>query len=458
MIGERSPLSRYVFVTGRLARRALEGVLRGTGIDYEVRALDRAVAALMDTEFIAGQLGDLAGAEDVELVMIPGLCNGTVDVIERATGCRAVKGPNDLKDIPSFLGLQRREGEVPEPTAKIMAEIVGAPALTVDEIVRRARYYRDSGADIIDLGAEVSEPFPLVREAVRALKAEGFCVSIDTLRAEDLLAANEVGVDYVLSVNSTNMHIAAAMRCPVVVIPDEDGSLDSLSRNVESLERLGKQYIIDPILRPLTMGFAQSMYYYWEARRRFPYAPMLMGVANVTELTDADSVGINAVLAGVAAELGVDYLLTTEHSARTRGAVRELDRARRLMRAAMHWGTLPKHVDYSLLVVKEPQLSFYSEEELREMQSQITDRNFRIFVGESRIYAFNNRLFAEGTSADAVFAALGVSNARHAFYLGKELCKAEMAFRLGKKYVQDQDLRWGYMSDRDHRGHRLHGE
>jgi hypothetical protein len=34
------------------------------------------------------------------------------------------------------------------------------------------------------------------------------------------------------------------------------------------------------------------------------------------------------------------------------------------------------------------------------------------------------------------------------FYLGRELEKAALAVQLGKKYVQDNDLRWGYMSNR----------
>jgi len=444
-----------LFITGRLAKRALERLLGEIGAEARVLALDRAVAALMDAEYIAEQIAplDLSG---VERVVIPGLCNGEALLLERVTGIQAIKGPEDLKDLASFLGMSRPNVRVPEPTAVILAEIVGAPALSIPEMLKMASYYRDSGADIIDLGAEVSEPFPHAREAVYALKEAGYTVSIDTLRPEDLLAASEAGVDLVLSVNSSNMFIAPELQCPVVVIPDEDGTLDSLYRNVEVLADLGKDYIVDPVTRPLTMDFARCVHYYWEARQRFPSAPMLMGVANVTELADADTIGVNAVLAAIAAELKVDYLLTTERSYRARGAVLELDCARRLMNHAIYQGTLPKHIDDSLLVVKEPERNPYSEEELREMQGLIHDKNFRIFVTENSICVFNSDVFLTGTTADSFSRSLGVADPGHAFYLGKELAKAEMALTLGKKYVQDSPMRWGYIT-RDHRDHRGNG-
>ena len=34
-------------------------------------------------------------------------------------------------------------------------------------------------------------------------------------------------------------------------------------------------------------------------------------------------------------------------------------------------------------------------------------------------------------------------DASHAFYLGVELARAQIAFQLGKRYVQDRELDWG---------------
>ena len=60
-----------------------------------------------------------------------------------------------------------------------------------------------------------------------------------------------------------------------------------------------------------------------------------MGIGNLTELTAADSTGVNALLIAVCQELGVRAVLTTEVIPWARGAVREVDVARRLMHYAV---------------------------------------------------------------------------------------------------------------------------
>ena len=48
-----------------------------------------------------------------------------------------------------------------------------------------------------------------------------------------------------------------------------------------------------------------------------------------------------------------------------------------------------------------------------------------------------------------LFDKLGVeTDGAHAFYLGAELTKAEIAFQLGKRYAQDEPLDWGCAVDR----------
>ena len=64
-------------------------------------------------------------------------------------------------------------------------------------------------------------------------------------------------------------------------------------------------FLIDPILEPIGFGFMASLERYAEARRRYPDAEMLMGIGNLTELTAADSTGVNALLIAVCQELGI---------------------------------------------------------------------------------------------------------------------------------------------------------
>jgi dihydropteroate synthase-like protein len=230
-----------------------------------------------------------------------------------------------------------------------------------------------------------------------------------------------------------------------VVIPDFDQGLESLEHNIARLEAWGVPYIIDPILNPIGFGFTESLYRFYETRRQHPQAEMLMGLGNLTELTDADSTGINAVMAGIVTELNINYVLTTEVISWARGAVREFDLARKLMHYACANRVLPKQLDDSLITIKDLPHEHYTEDELRAMQAQVRDRNFRIFTDDESIYVFNNKLFIKSTDIRSIYAQLGVEDASHAFYLGKELQKAALAVQLGKEYTQEEELRWGYL-------------
>jgi dihydropteroate synthase-like protein len=432
-------------VTGKLAAEALADTLAkmSPDFDYEVAVLPASVAALMDTRFVAKRLQSARGCD---VVMIPGLCRGDLAPIADKVGVQVIRGPKDLKNIPAFFGRERQREGYGAYRVKILAEIVDAYQLSLEQVLARAEYFRASGADIIDLGCPVEGDFPGVETVVAALKERGFVVSLDTFNTEDILRADRAGLDYLLSVNSRNLELARRLKCKVVVIPDFDQGLESLERNIAQLEAWGVPYIIDPILNPISFGFTESLYRFYETRRRHPEAEMLMGLGNLTELTDADSTGINAVMAGIITELGIDYVLTTEVISWARGAVRELDLARKLMYYACQNRILPKHLDDGLLTVKDPPYESYTEEELRAMQARVRDPNFRIFANGEHIYVFNNRLFIKDTDIQAIFAQLDVQDAAHAFYLGRELHKASLAVQLGKRYMQEEDLRWGYLS------------
>ncbi|MFN2433603.1 MAG: dihydropteroate synthase, partial [Gemmatimonadota bacterium] len=231
-----------------------------------------------------------------------------------------------------------------------------------------------------------------------------------------------------------------------VVIPDFGGGIETLEPSVERLEAWGRSYVLDAVLDPIAFGFAKALGRYLAVRERFPEAEMLMGTANVSELLDADTTGVNAVLAGFCQEGGIRWVLATEVIPWARGTVRELDVARRLMHFAIREGQLPKHLDDRLLTVKDPKILSYSQDELRDLQRQITDPNFRIFTDATTITVLNRDLFVTGTVIQEIFERLGVEEPTHAFYLGKELAKAKLAVDLGKTYRQEGPLSWGYLT------------
>jgi dihydropteroate synthase-like protein len=411
--------------------------------EYALAVLPISVAALMDTRFVAR---NLAGAEGCEKVMIPGLCKGDPDVIAQKLGVEVVRGPQSLKDIPAFFGATRRMEGYGGYRARILAEIVEAYRMSLEEILAQARYFRSSGADIIDLGCPVEGSFPEIETTVRALKAEGFLVSLDSFNEDDILKADRAEVDYLLSVNSGNLKLARRLKCKVVVIPDSEQGMESLERNIAQLEAWRIPYIIDPVLAPIGFGFAESIGNFISMRRNHPRAPMLMGLGNLTELTDADTTGMTAVMAGIIEELRIDFVLTTEVISWARGAVRELDLARRLMNFACRNKVLPKHLNDALITVKDPPYGTFTEEEMRGMHAKVRDRNFRIFADRACIYVFNNSVFVKGTDIQAIFGQLDIQDASQAFYLGREMQKALLAVQLGKRYIQEEELRWGYLT------------
>jgi dihydropteroate synthase-like protein len=438
-------MPRCLFVTGLLAAQSLGNTLEGISprLEYEIAVLPISVAGLMDTHFIAKHL---TVPEGCDKVMIPGVCSGDLNPISDKLGVEVIRGPKNLKDIPHSFGMTPKLEGYGVHNVKIIAEIVDAYAIGLESIIAKASYYKASGADVIDLGCPVDGCFADIEKAVRALKAEGFSVSVDSFNAEDILNADKAGMDLLLSVNSKNMELAQRLKCKVVVIPDENQGLESLERNIAQLEVWHIPYIVDPILKPIGFGFTESIHDFIVTRQKHPRAEMLMGLGNLTELTEADTTGIAAVMAGMIAELGIDYVLTTEVSCHAYGAVRELDLACKLMSYACQNKILPKHLDDGLLTVKDPAFGVFSEAELRAMQKNARDRNFRIFADRDYIYVFNNRLFIKDTDIKSIFGRLGVEDAAQAFYLGKEMQKASQAMQLGKKYTQEGELRWGYLT------------
>ena len=280
-------------------------------------------------------------------------------------------------------------------------------------------------------------------------------VSVDTFDADEIRTAVSAGAELVLSVNGSNIDVArdlSGTTARVVVVPDLGGPLETLEPSLEKLTQWGVPYLIDPILEPIGLGFMKSLERYAEVRRRYPDAEMLMGIGNLTELTAADSTGVNAMMIAVCQELGVRAVLTTEVIPWARGSVREVDVARRLMHFAVTQHTIPKGVDDRLVTVKDPAVLAFTEAELRALQGEITDPNFRIFTDRDTITVLNNELFVRTTEVrdiGAIFSRLGVTEPTHAFYLGKELARASLAVTLGKTYRQEGPLAWGYLTPPD---------
>jgi dihydropteroate synthase-like protein len=227
--------------------------------------------------------------------------------------------------------------------------------------------------------------------------------------------------------------------------------LGGLDETIDLLAAAGVPLRIDPVLSPIGFGFAESLRGYRETRAKYPDAEMMMGIGNLTELTDADSAGINVVLLGICQELGIRSVLTTQVINWARTAVRECDLARRLVYHAVRHRTLPKHLEPRLVMLRDPEVPQCDAEALERLAAEIRDNNYRILVDDGNLHLMSGDGHLVGQDPFAMFQKLLDQNPKnldrgHAFYLGYEMAKAATALTLGKDYRQDEALDWGLLT------------
>ncbi len=437
-----------LFLTGHLARPRLEAVLQGmndAGFDWKVFDIGVKVAALMTEDIILRRLQKTVEADKI---MLPGRCRADIERLSGTFGVPFLRGPDELKDIPTYFGRARKASDMTKYDIDIFAEIVDASALSVEAIVKRAQGYCQKGADVIDLGCLPDTPFPHLEEAIHALKERGYRTSVDSANTDELLRGGKAGADYLLSLNEETLHIADEVASVPVLIPKDHGDMASLYRAMDALDAKGRRYLVDPVLDPINFGFMRSLERYAEVRRERPKAEILMGTGNLTELTDADTTGITAILLGIASELHIRNVLVVQVSPHTRRTVEEHDLARRMMYASRADHDLPKDYADGLLALHAKKPFPLTPEEIAENAAAVRDKNFRVEIAEDGIHIYNRDGHHVGQSALELFPKLGVeADGPHAFYLGTELAKAEIAWRLGKRYAQDEPLDWGVAAD-----------
>ena len=248
-----------------------------------------------------------------------------------------------------------------------------------------------------------------------------------------------------------------AKKLQTILIPKKHEDLASLDRAISVMQAKNRPFIVDPILDPLHYGFTESIVRYHKVRTNYPEIEMMLGVGNITELTHADTIGMNTLLLGICSELDINHILTTEVSRHACRAVKEADLARRIMYAAKQNNMLPKHIDSGLMALHETSPFPYSLAEIKELAGQISDPSFRIQTSSEGLHIFNRDGFHSATDPFDLYPKLGVEkDGGHAFYLGVELARAEIAWQLGKRFNQDQALAWGCATDRNEQTVDLH--
>jgi len=455
------PREKIHFTTGRLARAALESILAElapkANFEYSVQTLPITVAALLTPQWIAPRLKIPVGTTKI---ILPGYCDADLSPLLDVTDIPIAIGPKDLRQLPEFFGEKPSRDGFGKWDIEIIAEINHAPRKSLQDILAIAESMRQDGANLIDVGCEPNSNWQGVGDCVKALVDAGHRVSIDSLNPIEISAAVNAGAELVLSVNSSNRQYAADWGCEVVVIPDDIQNIDSMDETVEMLVAQDVPLRLDPILEPIGFGFAKSIRRYLDVRAKWPDAPMMMGIGNITELTDVDSAGVNLLLLAICQELNITRVLTTQVINWARSSVKECDVARRLVHFSVNQKLPPKHLSEQLLLLRDAKVLSYEPEQIADLAANIKDHNYRILADNGLVHLLGSGQQFSDSDPFKVFDTLMASgptnvDASHAFYLGFEMCKAMTALQLGKQYNQDQALDWGFLTVPETDRHRL---
>lgn len=448
------------------------------GFDAEVVVTGEIASFLTPSRLLS-----LLGERRYDLVIVSGMCTASFDQVEEETGVPVFRGPRHAADLPLILSrlgslelsrtvpadelirLRRQKEAIrklaglersatPELLIRGM-KIGGGSRIKVLAEVMDAHHHPDlatevtdlfsRGADIVDLGFGFDATPEDVRRCFSAVESMEGPLAVDS-QDPMLIRAALFRADLVLSLHEENIPVigaeVATAGVAAVVVP----RYLSLTENLALAEEAGiVSLIADPLVQPVGSGLVRSL-------REFPEDsgyPLFFGAGNVTELIDADSVGVQALLAGMALEVHAALIFTSEHSDKTHGAVQEMRRATEMM-MLVRCRPYPKDLGLDLLVIKEkrrrrePPVAYKQRIEASPLSGDLhydPAGNLRIGIEDGRIVAVHHGIAFSGSHWEEIFAQIQaerrVSLLDHAAYLGKELYKAELALRFGRSFEQD---------------------
>jgi dihydropteroate synthase-like protein len=455
------PNHHYHFVTGRLAEAVLREIVASLAsqhrFQFSIGVMPITVAALMTPRWLRRHLNV---PREATHVILPGYCDAGLAELSESLHAQVIQGPKDCRNLAELFGNASVPVELSEHSIEIIAEVNHAPRYPISHVVEIARRWIGQGADRIDIGCDPAGRCARIGDYVAALTELGIPVSIDTFDPWEAAEATRRGASLVLSVHSQNAVAAVDWGCEVVVIPDSPGDDASFDQTINFLTDRAVPIRLDPILEPIGAGLMNSLMRYAATRNKYPHLPMMMGIGNLTELSDVDSAGVNFILLAICQELRITSVLTTEVINWARSSVKECEIARRLVHFSLQRGIPPKHLSNDLVMLRDRKLLVHSEETLQRLAEAIKDNNYRLFAQDEVLHLMSSGIHLRDRDPFRLFEQLMALEASenvdpgHAFYLGFEMAKASLALLLGKQYEQDQPLRWGFLTPAgDH--HRL---
>ncbi|MBW9222208.1 dihydropteroate synthase-like protein [Methanothermococcus sp. SCGC AD-155-C09] len=499
---------KYEYIDVHMANISIAAFLTPRMVIKEIKSLEKKINRPL--------------SEIYDFILITGLVRHDLKIVEEESGIKCYKSTRESSDIPLLIdnlkniklstkdyaddqiakylrmeseNLIKKYEEMPLSKGdikvgslkigdnypmRVLGEIVHTPWLKDKELEKKITYYVESGVDMIDLGMVSNEDHSkdLKRIINIARDITDKPISIDTLNTKELIEGIKLDIDMILSVDGGNVeellpYLKDGETVPVVLPTNyklnnvPEGALERvnhLENNMRKLIENDIKVIGDLILEPINNSnckFIESVMAYRLFRER-NNIPMFFGVGNVSELFDADSNGVNALLAAIGSEVEGNILFTPEASSKCKFSIRELKIASKMMFLAKKRKSLPKDVGYNLINYKDKkfdEITTYNNYRdvltisAKENSKVILDRNsFKIELDRENklivVICFDRRknpkCIIKGRKAKEIYETLIRENLigkmDHAAYMGMELQKAEIALRIGKKYLQDFEL------------------
>ncbi len=469
---------KVLVVTSKALENKVRELVKGKadviGIDAKVMALltPKALAALLKRE--ASRRG--VNLNEYDIILTSAMIMGDLKEIWEEVG-PIYKGTKDLSTLPLLLDHLneielRSDKGVDEELERYLLDsflkelsfeyeyaydvgvripyspppfVIFAEVLNEDQVERALDY-----ADLLVYGSVSPKPD---LEKLRSLmkRYDRLPWGIDSPHREEVKEALKLGAKVVMSITPKEVEKIEEREAVYVMIPDDfRNRAESLLKGAERAKRFGVKVILDPVLSPFPNTLNSLLEY---KKLKNVKMPKMFGISNVTELLDADSIGVNLLLTQLAMEVKASVLLTIEASNKCKGSYAEVKLASMMVSVAKIRGSQIKNLGLDMLFLKEKKMEREEEKvegelvNAKDYEFPLKEGYFRIWVkdkiyakyhGKKKVTIVGERGYEIGKTAIA----LGlVKDPSHALYLGKELYKAELALRLEKSYIQEKDLK-----------------
>ncbi len=511
-------LLKILILTGKLASHIALSIASkissDMGIKVDVGILNIPVAALITTRDVLEYLSQRASeVKGYDIIIAPGLMLGDLDIVNRALGVRCYKGSRYIGDLPIVIDEVIKKGaqlSTSKPADsvldtlrkrdynKILEELeessrktfsIGSLSIPLDPppfrifaevnidhpieaTIKNARRLIESGADLLVIGTHADSDDPdSVRRVFREIKKHyEIPLGIDSLNPREVEAAVSEGAGLVMNISRSffdfvdrfGRDLAYVLVPETVEDPTAASRVKALKKDLEDLVNRYNAWkvILDPVIPPPHFGALEGLYAVALTKREIASHPVMMSSANIVEMIDTDSIGINALLTSLALEAGASIVLATEDSWKTRGSVSEIRRAATMCSIAHVKRSPPKDLGIGLFLAKSKEkpvripISFEEDivvdryippsrldsDKFFVVQVDHEERYIEVYIfsGDKERAVYRVRGRDPRSLGRLALRLSGIQDPEHALYLGVELARALEALRLGRRYEQDE--------------------